>query len=88
MEIKQTKEEGYAELKEVASEKGLADQRTTYRERMHICEECDSFLRLTKQCKECGCFMFLKARIAKMSCPLDKWGSIEPWPTCSSSWLI
>ena len=88
MEIKQTKEEGYAELKEVAYEKGLADQRTTYRERMHICEECDSFLRLTKQCKECGCFMFLKARIAKMSCPLDKWGPIEPCPTCSSSWLI
>ena len=83
-----SKQEDLLEVKAAASIKGLVDQKTVYRDRMNICEECDRFFRLTKQCKECGCFMFLKARIASMSCPIDKWPAVEPCKECSSSWII
>lgn len=83
-----SKEEDYQNLVDASHIKGLVDQRTTYRDRMNICEECDSFRRLTRQCKECGCFMFLKARIAAMSCPLGKWEAVEPCQDCTSSWII
>lgn len=41
--------------------------------RYAICEECPRFLRVTKQCKECGCFMNLKTKLANATCPLGKW---------------
>jgi hypothetical protein len=41
--------------------------------RMAICEECPSLLRLTHQCKECGCFMKMKTKIKTAECPLGKW---------------
>ena len=41
--------------------------------RLKICEECDSLLRLTKQCKECGCVMPLKVKLEKATCPIGKW---------------
>ena len=78
-----SKEEDLLEVKKAASIKGLVNQRGVYRERMNICDECDRFFRLTKQCKECGCFMFLKARIASMSCPIGKWGVAEPCEDCN-----
>jgi len=41
--------------------------------RYAICESCPSFLKVTKQCKECGCFMALKTKIAEAVCPIGKW---------------
>lgn len=41
--------------------------------RYDICLDCPEFIRLTKQCKQCGCFMNLKTRLAASSCPLGKW---------------
>jgi hypothetical protein len=41
--------------------------------RLDICEECPSLLKMTHQCKECGCFMKLKVKLEKASCPLGKW---------------
>ena len=41
--------------------------------RMRICEECPSLLRVTYQCKECGCFMKLKTKLKNAECPLKKW---------------
>lgn len=41
--------------------------------RMAICEDCPRLVRLTKQCKECGCFMNLKTKLAAASCPIGKW---------------
>ena len=41
--------------------------------RMSVCEECPSLLKLTHQCKECGCFMKLKVKLANAKCPLGKW---------------
>jgi hypothetical protein len=41
--------------------------------RYEICEGCPSLLKLTKQCKECGCFMKLKVKLPTAVCPLGKW---------------
>jgi hypothetical protein len=41
--------------------------------RFAICEECPRLIKSTKQCKECGCFMKLKVKIATAECPLSKW---------------
>lgn len=41
--------------------------------RMSICLECPSLLKLTNQCKECGCVMSLKTKLEKATCPLGKW---------------
>lgn len=42
-------------------------------ERYNICKQCDSFIPLTSQCKECGCLMKIKAKIRNSDCPLSKW---------------
>lgn len=41
--------------------------------RLEICEVCPSLLKLTHQCKECGCFMKLKVKLETATCPLGKW---------------
>ena len=41
--------------------------------RLGICEECPSLLKVTHQCKECGCFMKLKVKLEAATCPLGKW---------------
>jgi len=41
--------------------------------RMRICLDCPKLLKITKQCKECGCFMNLKTRLTNATCPLGKW---------------
>jgi hypothetical protein len=47
--------------------------KTTFEERIKICGSCDRLFRPTWTCKECGCFMGLKARVASQSCPINKW---------------
>jgi histidyl-tRNA synthetase len=41
--------------------------------RISICESCDHFIKITKQCSKCGCFMQLKTRLTNASCPIGKW---------------
>jgi hypothetical protein len=41
--------------------------------RISICEGCEKWLSLTRQCKRCGCFMDLKTKLPHASCPLGKW---------------
>lgn len=41
--------------------------------RLDICMSCDRLFKLTKTCKECGCFMGLKTWLKYDSCPLNKW---------------
>ena len=41
--------------------------------RLAICESCPSLIKLTHQCKECGCFMKLKTKLKEATCPLGKW---------------
>ena len=41
--------------------------------RISICEGCEHFIKITKQCSKCGCFMKLKTRLTDASCPIGKW---------------
>ena len=41
--------------------------------RLDICRSCPELIQLTTTCKKCGCFMTAKAKLAKASCPLEKW---------------
>ena len=41
--------------------------------RMDICLGCPELIKLTQTCKECGCFMKAKTRLAEASCPIGKW---------------
>lgn len=42
-------------------------------ERMAICQDCPALTKLTRQCTECGCFVFAKTKLQHASCPLKKW---------------
>jgi len=42
-------------------------------QRLDICFDCDRFIKVTAQCKECGCFMKLKTKMQDAKCPLGKW---------------
>jgi hypothetical protein len=41
--------------------------------RYAICNNCPELIKLTKQCKKCGCFMSAKTKLQKATCPLGKW---------------
>ncbi|RAX56451.1 hypothetical protein CCZ01_09490 [Helicobacter monodelphidis] len=45
--------------------------------RLHICLACDRLFALTKNCKECGCFVKMKVKYKKSECPLGKWDAEE-----------
>jgi Family of unknown function (DUF6171) len=42
-------------------------------ERMDICKSCEYFLKVTGQCKKCGCIMAMKTKLPNATCPLEKW---------------
>lgn len=46
-------------------------------ERMEICRDCPFFVKITGQCKECGCFMEQKTKLAEASCPKDYWQAVK-----------
>lgn len=41
--------------------------------RLDICKECPELMKLTKQCKKCGCVMTGKVKLIHATCPLGKW---------------
>lgn len=43
-------------------------------ERFSICQECPKFIKITGQCRECGCVMKLKTSLPHATCPIGKWG--------------
>ena len=49
------------------AEQSLADQR------FEICKACPELIKLSKQCKKCGCFMAIKTKMQAATCPLGKW---------------
>ena len=49
------------------AEKELADKR------YEICQGCPELLKITKQCKKCGCFMAAKTKLQAANCPIGKW---------------
>lgn len=48
-----------------------SDEKTI--ERFEICSTCPELLKITKQCKKCGCFMALKTKLENATCPMGKW---------------
>jgi hypothetical protein len=46
-------------------------------ERMDICRACPELIKITSQCKKCGCFMKEKTKLADASCPLNKWNKVN-----------
>jgi hypothetical protein len=42
-------------------------------ERYAMCLACPELIKVTKQCKKCGCFMVAKTKLEHASCPLGKW---------------
>lgn len=42
-------------------------------DRLSICNACPELIKLTHQCKKCGCIMNLKVKLAEAECPLGKW---------------
>jgi hypothetical protein len=43
------------------------------KQRYEICSTCEHFNKLTKQCKQCSCFMFVKVTLSNAFCPVGKW---------------
>jgi hypothetical protein len=41
--------------------------------RLKICGECPNFIKMTSQCKKCGCIMKLKGLLKEAVCPIGKW---------------
>lgn len=41
--------------------------------RLNICLSCPELIKITKQCKKCGCFMEAKSKLANSKCPIGKW---------------
>ncbi|MEI7674868.1 MAG: DUF6171 family protein [bacterium] len=41
--------------------------------RFDLCKSCPELIKLTKQCKKCGCFMAVKTKLQMASCPIGKW---------------
>lgn len=48
-----------------------------HKERMEICRSCPELIKVTEQCKKCGCFMFAKTKLPHATCPLGKWGAVK-----------
>ena len=47
------------------------------KERLAICLQCPELIKLTKQCKKCGCLMEAKTKLPNASCPLGKWQEVR-----------
>jgi hypothetical protein len=41
--------------------------------RFDMCKACPELTPVTDQCKKCGCFMKMKTKLEKASCPIGKW---------------
>ena len=48
-------------------------EKDTAVERYNICLQCPELIKVTKQCRKCGCFMVAKTKLANATCPLGKW---------------
>ena len=47
-------------------------------ERFEICKACPQLIKLTNQCKKCGCLMHAKTKLPNASCPIGKWDIFIP----------
>ena len=48
--------------------------------RIKICQKCEHYDMTQHRCKECGCFLGIKSRMAPESCPIGLWSAHdEDW---------
>lgn len=52
--------------------------------RLEICKACPELIKLTTQCKKCGCFMDAKTTLPHAECPLGKWNKYKIDPNTVS----
>jgi hypothetical protein len=53
-------------------------------QRLNMCKACPELIKLTTQCKKCGCFMDAKTELPHAECPLGKWGRVNIDPNSVS----
>lgn len=51
----------------------VAAKEDLVKQRLEVCKQCPEFTKLSRQCKLCGCFMDLKAKILEAECPQNLW---------------
>jgi hypothetical protein len=61
-------------ISSIISRLGLAEEKLA-ETRLKICGKCEHYSH--HQCAKCGCFMFIKARIKAMKCPIGLWGVFD-----------
>ncbi len=67
------KEEYFRSLREYSAnlDPDIKADEALYEERLAVCKECD--LLLEGMCRICGCYVELRAVVAKNICPRKKW---------------
>ena len=67
-----------SELKDIITDPTQVPD-SVQQERLAICEACPHLNKAIYTCKQCGCFMKIKTRLAMAECPLEdkKWGKYE-----------
>lgn len=58
---------------DVINPNALKASKISAEERLNICLSCDKLIKLTKQCRECGCIMPAKVKLENATCPIGKW---------------
>jgi hypothetical protein len=58
---------------DVLNPKAEFSEEELFNKRINTCYSCEEFIRVTAQCKQCGCFMKLKAKLKEAKCPINRW---------------
>jgi len=53
--------------------RGAIVDQEQYQRRMSVCDACDQ--RNENRCRNCGCYLSIKAKARAWQCPLGKWDS-------------
>lgn len=59
--------------KDLISGKVVLSEEELAKERLKVCEPCEHFTKMSRQCKLCGCFMDMKTKLLRATCPAGKW---------------
>jgi hypothetical protein len=51
----------------------IAQDESLSKSRLEICRSCPELIKLTTQCKKCGCVMTIKTKLEAAKCPIGKW---------------
>ena len=64
-----------AQVKHIARTRSVGMSSTKTQEaRINTCKACDLYYARSHRCKQCGCRLKAKIRLAAAACPINKWG--------------